>query len=228
MWTTSNLKQELQVKPLEYREAFVKAANAALSRGRTAEESEFAGNVAVRILEQSNSKRDSVLLKSQVQQQKPPSHLIAVTKASELKKQATKAETLPSPSDRAKRITGVSFDAKGRLVVNFEDGSKIESNTLPVQEVIEQHITIQKKEESPVVGPGGVSEFDDINELDRTLTYTDGVLTRIDYESGNHKAFTYTSGVLTQVDYVKGSIIYRKTMSYDGFGNLTGVNYQII
>ena len=46
-------------------------------------------------------------------------------------------------------------------------------------------------------------------------TYTDEVLTRVDYSDGSYKTLTYTDGLLTQVDYVQsGFQTIRKTLSY--------------
>lgn len=228
MWNTGTLKEPWRSKPLELREAFVKAANQALERGRSLSEQEFAGITAMRVVEKSRIEKSAVELRKQVEAQKPPSHVSAITKAVELKKQQAKPETLPSPSDKTKAITGVTFDSQGRLVVLFDDGTRLQSNQLPIQEVVEQHITIQQKQETTPVGPGGVSEFDDINELDRTMIYdVNGRLERINFESGNYKVFTYTGDDLTQVDYVKSGSTYRKTMTYSS-GNLVSVNYQII
>ena len=56
-----------------------------------------------------------------------------------------------------------------------------------------------------------------------TLTYTDGVLTRIDYANGDSKVFTYTGGVLTQIDFTVGSTSYRKTFNYTS-GVLTSID----
>ena len=63
-------------------------------------------------------------------------------------------------------------------------------------------------------GPEGPPTF---QETGPAFTYTSGLVTRIDYDSGNYKLFTYTSGVLTQIDYVRpGSTTIRKTFTYSG------------
>ncbi len=54
-------------------------------------------------------------------------------------------------------------------------------------------------------------------ETGPAFTYTSGLVSRIDYDSGNYKLFTYTSGVLTQIDYVRpGSTTIRKDFTYSG------------
>lgn len=65
-------------------------------------------------------------------------------------------------------------------------------------------------------------------EAGPAFTYTSGVLTRVDYDSGNYKTFTYTSGVLTQVDYIVGAITTRKTFNYNLDGSLASVDQTVI
>lgn len=67
-------------------------------------------------------------------------------------------------------------------------------------------------------GPAG-----EAGESSPAMTYTSGVLTRVDYASGNYKLFTYTSGQLTQLDYVKGPVTTRKTFNYNPDGSLASV-----
>jgi hypothetical protein len=59
------------------------------------------------------------------------------------------------------------------------------------------------------------------------MTYTGGLLTRVDYDSGNYKTFTYTSGVLTQLDYVVGATTTRKTFNYNPDGTLSSITQTI-
>ena len=226
MYTTSNLKPELQLTALKYRQAFVDAANAALQKGRSQSDAEFVGMAAVARLESIDAKNAAVAIQKDVTNREPPSHLAAVLRARELRKAEAKPETLPMGP--GVQITGVRFTPQGKLVVLFDDGTeKVSDNEVPVESIINQYVTVQAPS-GPPVGEGGVSEFDDINELDRVMSYVDGNLVRIDYQSGNYKTFTYTAGNLTQVDYVKGSVTYRKTMTYDGLGNLTSVVYTTI
>jgi hypothetical protein len=69
-----------------------------------------------------------------------------------------------------------------------------------------------------IQGPAGSAP-----ETGPALTYTDGALTRIDYDSGNYKVFTYTSGVLTRLDYVVGAVTTRKTFAYNPDGTLASI-----
>lgn len=67
-------------------------------------------------------------------------------------------------------------------------------------------------------GPPGASESSPV------MTYVGGVLTRVDYASGNYKLMTYgVTGLLTQVDYVKGAVTTRKTFAYNPDGSLASV-----
>ena len=55
------------------------------------------------------------------------------------------------------------------------------------------------------------------------FTYTDGVLTRIDYADASYKTFTYTAGQLDQIDFVRGGTTYRKTFVRDVDGVLVAI-----
>lgn len=61
----------------------------------------------------------------------------------------------------------------------------------------------------------------------RTLTYTSGVLTRVDNPDGSYRVLTYTSGVLTQVDSVVGTVTTRRTLTYTS-GVLTSTTTAVI
>jgi hypothetical protein len=75
----------------------------------------------------------------------------------------------------------------------------------------------------------GVGAFDGtLQETGPALAYTSGVLTRIDYDSGNYKLFSYTSGALTQLDYVVGAVTTRKTFNYNPDGSLSSIDQTVI
>ena len=65
-------------------------------------------------------------------------------------------------------------------------------------------------------------------EIGPALTYTGGVLTRIDYDSGNYKTFSYINGVLVQLDYVVGIVTTRKTFNYNPDGTLASIDQTAI
>jgi hypothetical protein len=69
---------------------------------------------------------------------------------------------------------------------------------------------------------GGVS-----GPIGPAFTYTNGALTRIDYDNGSFKVFTYTDGVLTQLDFVVGGVTTRKTFNYTG-DLLTSIDQETI
>jgi|JFJP01.1.fsa_nt_gi hypothetical protein len=69
------------------------------------------------------------------------------------------------------------------------------------------------------VGPSG----DGFTESNPVFTYTDGLISRIDYLSGNYKVFTYVDSVLTQLDYVMGSTTKRKTFNWTNDGILANI-----
>ena len=45
-------------------------------------------------------------------------------------------------------------------------------------------------------------------------TYTNGILTRVDYDGGLYKTYAYSNGLLTQVDFFDGSKTVRKIIQY--------------
>lgn len=55
------------------------------------------------------------------------------------------------------------------------------------------------------------------------FTYTSGVVTRIDYDSGNYKVLTYAGGVLDKIDYHAGASIIRKAFVYNLDGTLAEI-----
>lgn len=71
--------------------------------------------------------------------------------------------------------------------------------------------------------PGG-----SVEETGPAFTYADGVLTRIDYDSGNYKLFSYSSGRLSQADYVIGAATIRKTFSYNPDGSLDQITQTVL
>ncbi len=65
-------------------------------------------------------------------------------------------------------------------------------------------------------------------EVDPVFGYTDGVLTRIDYASGNYRLLSYTYGLLTYIDYVTAGGATRKTLNRDGQGVLVSVTESVV
>jgi hypothetical protein len=62
-------------------------------------------------------------------------------------------------------------------------------------------------------------------ETGPAFTYTDGVVSRIDYDSGNYKLFTYTDGAVTRIDYVRpGTTTIRKDFTYNLDGSLASID----
>lgn len=73
-----------------------------------------------------------------------------------------------------------------------------------IKKWVASYITV----DTPLIGP----EF----------TYTDGALSRIDYDGGQYKLFTYTGGLLTQLDFYNLVNTIRKTFNYTD-GVLTSI-----
>jgi hypothetical protein len=67
-------------------------------------------------------------------------------------------------------------------------------------------------------GPPGDSFF----EINPVFSYTNGNLTRIDYESGNYKTFAYSNGALSVLTYYTSEKVITKTFAYTN-GALTSI-----
>ena len=79
---------------------------------------------------------------------------------------------------------------------------------------------------------GDVLEYDGVADLwknrapDKSpvFTYAGGLLTRIDYASGNHKLFTYSGSQLTQLQYVLSGRTITKVFTYNLDGTLASIS----
>lgn len=67
--------------------------------------------------------------------------------------------------------------------------------------------------------------FSSDEERNAVFTYSEGLLSRIDYISTNYKLFVYSDGNLSNLDYVRQEGTFRKQFFYDNAGNLTGITY---
>lgn len=54
-----------------------------------------------------------------------------------------------------------------------------------------------------------------------TMTYTDGLLTRVDFSDSSFRTFTYTGGVLTSTSQTVAGRTFNTVISYDAGGNIT-------
>jgi hypothetical protein len=79
---------------------------------------------------------------------------------------------------------------------------------------------------------GDVLQYDGLTDLwknkapDKSpvFTYTAGLLTRVDYASGNYKTLAYTAGVLNQVVYVLPGRTVTKVFTYNLDGSLASIS----
>jgi hypothetical protein len=65
-------------------------------------------------------------------------------------------------------------------------------------------------------GPAGPPGSGEAQSLGKTLTYSSGVLTRIDFDNGDYKLFTYVAGRISRIDWHRGSVVVRSEFQYDG------------
>lgn len=116
-------------------------------------------------------------------------------------------------------VEGLSIAADGDLVVKYTDGTEdyIEFPT-GLSTASESDVYVYQKNGSSSTGTSGSSltgpEF----------TYTDGLLTRVDYDGGQYKTLSYnTDDQLTTVVLVDGSSTTTKTLTYNTDGTLASV-----
>lgn len=143
-----NLPPALQNKPEEQKVAFLTAYEAAIQKGRNSTEAEFAGMSAVKLLVRKNfSTRDKTFKKT-------PSHVptLDVIKAIKEEEPVRKALLLPAflqkhslPEGVSRNVIAANFDTKGKLVIAFDTGETITTDALSVQEIIEQHISVNMR-----------------------------------------------------------------------------------
>ena len=62
-------------------------------------------------------------------------------------------------------------------------------------------------------------------ETGPAFTYSSGVVSRIDYDSGNYKLFTYSGGKVSRIDYIRGALTVRKDFTYNIDGTLDYITY---
>ena len=90
-------------------------------------------------------------------------------------------------------------------------------------EVVEQIELLETAEQGPPGPPGPASG----GETSPVLTRVDGLLTRIDYASGNYRVLSYTGTRLDRVDYVQGPVTKRRVLNYALGGELASVTDSV-
>lgn len=76
--------------------------------------------------------------------------------------------------------------------------------------------------EVSVATPGPKGESGNAAPSSPSLIYADGLLSSINYRSGQTKSFTYTNGVLARLDFTDSGVVTRKTFNYSS-GVLTSI-----
>lgn len=189
--------------------AGVKAANSALERGLSEEDAVFAAIAAANNVDKPKKKVEKKY------EDKVPLHLLAV-----LNKQVEETQEIQKANDPSKELVSADFDKDNRLVLTFDDGSVIKTKPINIDHIV-QNVSILA---------GGANQDIGFNtvESNPSFTYTDGLPTRIDYISGNHKILTYTTGTLTRLDYFIGEDTYRKDYYYNLDGTLDYITESTI
>lgn len=154
-YSTTKTIPALSNKSDKVKEVFAEAANSALARGLTDAEAIYAGLATVSNYEKKHQVKKEVkpLVPSNT-----PQHILAVIEAANIAKQQKLQEELDFKQkvleavqdiefeDTSNNVKHLYFDTKGKLVLEFEDGSKIVSKNSVPEEVINQSIQVAPKE----------------------------------------------------------------------------------
>jgi hypothetical protein len=157
----TNLPGVAQNKPEKQQEAFIAAANSALSRGLTEEEAIFAGIGAMRVV----AKKNATVSKASYSAKEPlkrPSHIPdpALIKALQqqeaqeiLKAEMNKIVSVPSylgkslPQDKQRNVIAANFDSKDRYVILFDTGEQLISRSIDIKQYVEQYVSVTQKQD---------------------------------------------------------------------------------
>lgn len=160
-WSKDKTITSLENKSDKVKEVFAEAANAALSRGLSEEDAVFAGLGAVSRYEKANKPLKKSLKPElpihvkailEARKQKEQEELENLKKAAlelEEKREVESPKVLkaflpenaiePNPE---RSLVAAEWDKQGRLILTFDDGEKITTSPVPVQEKIEQYIGV--------------------------------------------------------------------------------------
>lgn len=126
-WTATDTIPAMQNKSLALRQLFAETANLQLSKNRATQDAVFAGLAAV-----ANEEKKQIKLHKESAEQKEqkqlPAHLRLVI---ESKKALDSNVTPNSLSDKQKTLISASWDSSGRLVLLFDDNSKLVTEPVP-------------------------------------------------------------------------------------------------
>ena len=178
-WSMTNLPDVAKNKPEKQQEAFIAAANNALSRGLTEEEAIFAGIGAMRVV----AKKNATVSKASYSAKEPlkrPSHipdpvLIKALQQQEaqeiLKAEMDKLVSVPSylgkslPQGTQRNVIAANFDSKDRFVILFDTGEQLISRSMDIKQYVEQYVSVTQKavaaEGSYIIYERALSGFSD-------------------------------------------------------------------
>jgi hypothetical protein len=146
-WSADNTTPAIQSKSLSLRELFAKVANASLAKGLSKEEAVFAGTSAVKIEERKNEPEKP-------KKRKVPSHvdsLRSYTNPFEIVSQTVETKDFVRnslvgksvlPFNKERTIISADFNAKNQLVLTFDTGEKITTNTPNIEQHVDQYLNI--------------------------------------------------------------------------------------
>lgn len=136
---------------------------------------------------------------------------------------ADPSTTVIVESDRVGTVVTASNTAKLFVVQTSEVSvPTTQTYTLVRNDDITSVVTSKETTSTVVVGgaPGPRGPAGASPEPSPQFSYTDNVLTRIDYPSGNYKVFNYISNILHTITYYSGTSVIVKVFYYNVDGSL--------
>jgi hypothetical protein len=101
-------------------------------------------------------------------------------------------------------VVDATVDFDNRLLIKLSNGDEIDAGVIHDKET---KSTVVVKQQS-----GG---FSDSGGTSPTMTYTNDLLTRVDYADGSYSVMTYTDSVLTQMNTYTASSSIQKVFIYN-------------
>ncbi len=158
MWSyPNNVPAAVQNRPEEIQKKFIEIANASLTKGRTEQEA------IVSALAQINF-QGTVKKSYKKEALEKPKHISSLFKVQ---------ESVVELEDKERNLISASYDDYLRLVLKFDNGDKIITETLPVKQHIENYVNVKNS------GAASVSFTKDLSGLTETIEFEEHFLNEI-------------------------------------------------
>lgn len=137
-WSKTKTIPAMENKSDYLKGVFAEAANSALNKGQSEEDSIFAGLAAVKLAE----KKSKPKVEKAVTEIKLPSHVTAILE----KQKQLKEEVINKVQGR--NLIKADFDNSNRLVLTFDNGDKLTTRPVEVNAISENYISVSPSNSS--------------------------------------------------------------------------------